>query len=299
MRWICCAWVAAALGTSALAQGVAPPLEASPAKIERPEKEAKTAERAAVSVETALAAAVKVIVSKQEGEGNAEWPYEGVYRVQGKIPIGYRIGGTSICAMALMRTPGFDADEDAKAAVARAIGFVAHGPHEPLMSWEKYDADYDVRGWGYTYGLMFLLKASEKELVPEDQKDPVEAAIRFYLEGIQKTEIPEVGGWNYARPPGKDKVAPPSPFMTAPTLQALFEAKKAGRDVDEAVVGRALDTLEAGRGPSGSVAYAGKGRQSERDATPGAVGRMLAPSSSTGSGWRSGGRRRGHTPRHT
>ncbi len=30
------------------------------------------------------------------------WPYEGVYRVNRKIPVGYRIGGTAICCEALL-----------------------------------------------------------------------------------------------------------------------------------------------------------------------------------------------------
>ncbi|MCX5690923.1 MAG: hypothetical protein NTV94_14260, partial [Planctomycetota bacterium] len=30
-----------------------------------------------------------------------QWPYEGVYRVRGKIPVGYRIGGTALTVLAL------------------------------------------------------------------------------------------------------------------------------------------------------------------------------------------------------
>ena len=53
---------------------------------------------------------------------------------------------------------------------------------------------YDVRGWGYTYGLVFLLKAKNAGLIPEEKKETAEGAIRFYVEGIHKTEIPGVGG---------------------------------------------------------------------------------------------------------
>src|SRR5262249_38703005 len=110
-------------------------------------------------------------------------------------------------------------------------------------------------------------------------REPVERAVRWCIDAIQKTEIPEVGGWNYARPPGKDKVAAPSPFMTAPTLQALFEAKRAGYTVDETVVGRALEYLESSRAPSGAIVYSGDAKAGRRDGVPGAVGRMLATES--------------------
>jgi hypothetical protein len=232
--------------------------------------------KAAEALPAAIGRGVEVILGLQEGDQKAEWPYEGVYRVERQIPVGYRVGGTAICAMALMSDPGFKGNEAEQSAVRRAAAFVIEGTKHPLMSWETYDAGYDVRGWGYTYGLQLLLRAGAAGLV----EDPAAcaAAIGFYITAIQKTEIPEVGGWNYARPPGKGKVAPASPFMTAPTLQALFEAKKAGHEIDPGVVGRALAFLESSKAPSGAVVYAGEGR-ARRDGVPGAVGRMLATES--------------------
>ena len=62
----------------------------------------------------AITAGVSRLVAMQEkGPGSdivAEWPYEGVYRVGGKIPYGYSVGGTSIACLALMEAPGFAAD---------------------------------------------------------------------------------------------------------------------------------------------------------------------------------------------
>ena len=46
-------------------------------------------EPAAPTRATLITAAVLQLVAIQEG---GEWPYEGVYRVGGEIPIGYRIG---------------------------------------------------------------------------------------------------------------------------------------------------------------------------------------------------------------
>lgn len=231
-----------------------------------------------VSVDGAIARAVEIILTLQEGDAKDRWPYEGVYRVEGKIPIGYEVGGTAICATALMRAPGYEGDAARNAAVSRGARFVCEAVGHPLMSIDDYDAGYDVRGWGYTYGLVFLLEAKTREAVPAESVPPelFEKAIAFYLDGVHRTEIPGVGGWNYARPRGRDKPAPPSPFMTGPTLLALFEAKRQGYAVDADVVSRALDTLAAARTPAGGVVYSGKAGENPRDAVPGATGRMLA-----------------------
>jgi hypothetical protein len=231
------------------------------------------AKAARPSAHETTAAAAAYLLAHQERE--AEWPYEGVYRVQGEIPIGYRIGGTAICAMALIHSHGFAENAAAKESIDRAREFVVKGIAERLMSIDDYDAGYDVRGWGYTYGLWFLLECKRAGLIPGSEQEAAEKAIAFYLDGIHRTEIPDAGGWNYARPPGKDKPAPPSPFMTAPTLIVLFQAAAAGYTVDDGIVKRALGALERSRAPTGAVAYSGE-RVGPRDGTPGSVGRMLS-----------------------
>ncbi len=229
-------------------------------------------------VARAIDRGVELLLAMQEGDTKAEWPYEGVYRVKGQIPIGYRVGGTAIACLALARAPGYDADEKRQAAVARGLKFVCESIEHPLMSEKDYDAGYDVRGWGYIYGVELIARLKNAKRVPAEHAEACESAMAFYLEALQKTEIPRAGGWNYARPAGREKVARPSPFMTAPAVQAMLEAKKAGYAVDEGVIGRALDALERGRGEAGGVQYAGsvedaKGRA---DGVPGAVGRMCA-----------------------
>lgn len=227
-------------------------------------------------VDRAVARSVEIILSMQEGEAKDRWPYEGVYRVDGRIPIGYEVGGTAICATALLRAPGFDGEAARREAVARAARFVCGSIEHPLMSIDEYDAGYDVRGWGYTYGLAFLLELKARGAVPAEDAGAVERAIAFFLDGIRRTEIPGVGGWNYARPRGRDRPAPPSPFMTAPTLLALFEARRQGYDVDDGVVFRALDWLGSARADTGAFVYSGSAGEGRRDAVPGATGRMLA-----------------------
>lgn len=234
------------------------------------------APRAADRVAEAIPRCVEFLLSVQEGDDRAEWPYEGVYRVRGKIPIGYRIGGTSMVATALLRAPGFDEDQSRVEAVDRALGFVFHALADPLMN-PDYAGGYDVRGWGYTYALTFMLALKDSGAaarVDEGLRDRLDERIRWCIAAIEQTEIPESGGWNYARTRGKDAVSPSSPFMTGPTLLALFDARRQGFAVDAGVVERGLKSLERARAASGSVAYSGDaGRRAEK--VPGAVGRML------------------------
>lgn len=232
-----------------------------------------------------IAKSVQFLLSKQEAfekDGPvAEWPYEGVYRVreQGSrelvIPIGYRVGGTGIAGQALIEAPGLAEDAPRREALVRSMKFVIDSIDHPLMN-PDYDGGYDVRGWGYTYGLMFLLRCEAAGIVPEDLAASEKKACEFFVKAIESTAISQVGGWNYARQVGKDKVSPPSPFMTAPTLDALFEAKARGYAVDAGVVDKALTTLEKAKTESGSVVYSGFAGARRNDPTPGAVGRMLA-----------------------
>ena len=56
-----------------------------------------------------------------------------------------------------------------QAAIARAIDFVCASTGHELMT-PEYRGGYDVRGWGYSYGLRFLLAARETGHVLEDQQ---------------------------------------------------------------------------------------------------------------------------------
>lgn len=217
---------------------------------------------------------VTFLLERQEGDDHAEWPYEGVYRVNGIIPIGYRVGGSAIVANALIEAPGIESDEKRKEAVNRAMAFVCASITHPEMAHE-FESRYDVRGWGYTYGLDFLLRMKKHKLVADDMREKVEAAITFYLDGIAATEIPEMGGWNYSRPRGFDNPSPQAPFMTGPTLLTLFEAQAQGYDVDPRMIERGIGALERCKTPSGAVMYSGGDGARSRESVPGSVGRML------------------------
>src|SRR5262249_32933560 len=72
----------------------------------------------------------QLLACEEEG---GQWPYEGVYRVDDEIPVGYRIGGTSIAALALAHAVPAGQDPKVDAAIERAVGFVLNELEHPLM----------------------------------------------------------------------------------------------------------------------------------------------------------------------
>jgi hypothetical protein len=248
--------------------------------------DAPTGPRMPPQIATAAAECRTSLLAMQEAFADnpvrSEWPYEGVYRVGGKIPFGYRVGGTAIVARSLLEAPDYASDDERKAAVALACDFVCDAIREPLMSADPavYKGGYDVRGWGHCYGLRFLLALERMKAIPAGRESAVAEAITWYLAALQSTEIPQAGGWNYARSPGLETPCRSSPFMTAPSVMALFEAKASGRAIDDGVLNRALTALENCRTESGYVDYASNGKAKDRpDQIPGAIGRMVATES--------------------
>jgi len=240
-------------------------------------------------LEAAPARCVELILARQEslteGDPKAEWPYEGVYRVapyegdgrQAQIPLGYRIGGTSICSSALIRAHrdngAKELPKEAHAALLRALDFVVTKLDHPLMQPKDYKG-YDVRGWGHAYALEFLLLLRQHKLVEGEQLALVETTIPALIAALDAMEHAKSGGWNYAR---TDAPEGASPFMTAPTLQFLYYAKAQGFEVPAEMVERGLQTLEDSRGESGAVQYATNARSENGKAAeeiPAAVARM-------------------------
>jgi len=225
----------------------------------------------------ALDRTTALLIERQEGPTKGEWPYEGVYRERGQIPAGYRVGGTGICGEVLLQLPASARTGDAEAALARATEFICASISDPAMSIDDYKGGYDVRGWGYCYGARFLLSLRAANAVPKDMDERVGKALAWYLTALERLEIPEVGGWNYARRPGAETPAPAAPFMTAPCLATLMEAKRQGHAVNEAVMRRGLDALERCRSGAGNVVYSTINATREKDQSiPGAIGRMVS-----------------------
>ena len=120
----------------------------------------QTDQRDQLSIETSdveelVNAAASRLVELQEKDG--AWPYEGVYRVRptGKkrptrkdlvVPVGYRIGGSSIVCSSLISAKLKDRSK-IEAAVIKSTKLILDELEDPLMEPTNRDS-YDVRVWG-------------------------------------------------------------------------------------------------------------------------------------------------------
>ncbi len=222
-------------------------------------------------VRDAVKKGTELLLATPEKDG--AWTYRGVYG----IPVGYRVGGTSIVGLALLQTGDrVDRRKNAKV-LERATLFVIDGLSDPLMDGTFKDT-YDVRVWGQTYALQYLcaLRAKNPSWSRKHGKK-IDAAITFAAEALIATEIPERGGWNYSRPRGGKAPNAHGSFVTAPVVQALLEARARGIDVPDAVLERAAVALERSRNAeTGAFTYSGaaSGRAGRTDKVPGAIARM-------------------------
>ncbi len=202
--------------------------------------------------EDLLKVAVTELVKIQEEGG--QWPYEGVYRVNREIPIGYRVGGTSIVATTLMHAA--PKDKEAQAAVARALTFVLKELKDPLMAPSTKEG-YDVRVWGHAYALEFLCYIRQFKAAGDHAKE-VDEWIPKLVQILVEEEI-NGGGWNYA---SRGRHAS---FVTAPVTQCLLLAQSQSEKVPDEVLQRARKVLESSRTKVGMFVYSGTARGAEPD----------------------------------
>jgi hypothetical protein len=208
--------------------------------------------------------AIPQLVAMQEEGG--QWPYEGVYRVRGELPIGYRVGGTAIVGGVLLAAA--TDDKDAGAAIDRATAFVVEGLDHPLMRPSTNDV-YDVRVWGHAYALEYFCR-----LRAAARLGPHEAAIRNWIPRLVETLLEQEisgGGWNYANHRAT------ASFVTAPVVQALLLAKSQGEKVPDDVLDRSRIVLLKSRTEDGAFLYSGVAREGApanvRAKLPGSIAR--------------------------
>src|SRR5262249_41119566 len=95
--------------------------------------------------------AISQLVAIQEPDG--AWPYEGVHKPKGKIPVGYRVGGTALVGSTLLLAA--PANAEARAAIERALPLVLKELNDPGMA-PSTAPRYDVRVWGHACALEFF-----------------------------------------------------------------------------------------------------------------------------------------------
>lgn len=190
------------------------------------------------------------LLAIQEETGG--WAYEGVYRVDGKIPVAYRAGGTALVAEALLAAS--PDDQKTRKALDRALGYLLDLLEDPLLEASTDDV-YDVRVWGHATVLEYFCKAREAKATG-DRSKRVDVWIPRLVRTLATEELPQ-GGWNYA---GRRH---PASFVSAPVVQALLVARGQGFDVPRELLDRAKKVLEDARSDSGAFLYAGQFKEGE------------------------------------
>ena len=222
------------------------------------EKEKPETEKSMTQAEL-IEAAVGRLVELQHDDG--AWPYEGVYRVGGKIPVGYRIGGTAIACSALVSSDIKDRSKITES-VTRGTDMILKELEHRLMK-PTQRSFYDVRIWGHIYALDYFSRL-QKTKGFDDLKKKTEPQIQKLVDALvfQQTES---GGWNYSN--RKQHCC----FVTSPAVHALMLARETGAQVDQKVFRRSLETLKKSRKKHLVFPYIGT--SGRRDTAPGSVAR--------------------------
>lgn len=215
-------------------------------------------------------AAAESAESSETPDGpRCEWPYECVYKEGGGPPAAFRVGGTSIVGLALLAAPGLQEDGVRRAALVRAADAVARLATHERIAFEHEASGFDVRNWAHCFGLRFLLRMERSEILPEDRRAPVRAAIERYAGSLLHTARPGKGGWHYMRIDDVGMRGESSSFLTAHCIIALVEARDAGVEPlawespegtssvpsYDAIIAKALDAIESARLPDGFLGY--------------------------------------------
>jgi hypothetical protein len=211
-----------------------------------------------------IESATQRLLEIQEEDG--AWPYQGVYRVQGQIPVGYRVGGTALVCAALLDVPLADRTA-ADQAISKGIKLILKELEHPLMRPSQKNT-YDVRIWGHIYTLDLFARLKDHPRFSEisEQTTPW---IGKLSEALVSQEL-SGGGWNYAN---RNRHAC---FVTAPALQALILARQAGIEIPQGVFERGQKVLNQSRSANGAYTYSGaRGRQGRNEPIPGSIARNV------------------------
>lgn len=204
------------------------------------------------------------LLKMQEEDG--AWPYEGVYRVGGEIPLGYRVGGTAIAIEALLYAAP-DAPELPKA-IDRGVAYILSKLDDKLLAPSTVEA-YDVRVWGHCCVLQVFCRLREKKAAG-GHIDAIQVWIPKLVEALLTEQLSD-GGWNYATRRAQ------ATFVTTSVVQALLLARSQGEKVPDEVLERGRDALAQSRYPDGAFTYSGRVGVPRRRASS-------QPASSTASG---------------
>jgi hypothetical protein len=155
---------------------------------------------------------------------------------------------TGLCAMAFSDCGGTAEDF---ACLDKAVDFLIHAPIPKRVS------DWDTDNvWGYAYGVQALAHLLVQPRFEKDARRPAMVArAQELIAALARWQTPS-GGWAYYDMDAT--TIPPvwaTSFTTSAAVIGLLDAKEAGLDVDERVLGKALACIEHTHLPNGAYTY--------------------------------------------
>ena len=214
---------------------------------------------------TVISVSIRKLVELQVD--GAPWTYEGNYRVDGKIPVTYQVGGTSLVSLAILYGAKND-DDAAWTAFRNGLKFVLEQNDHSMMKAARVDG-YDMRVLAQAYALLFLRHVQLKD-AGGDLTDQIAPAMTKLAKALVLEQMKD-GGWNYQGRPVH------SSFVTASIVQALLWARPVNDVITDEVLTGAAAALEASRFEDGGFLYFGthasKPKRDPQDQLPGSIAR--------------------------
>jgi hypothetical protein len=160
----------------------------------------------------------------------------------------WRVATTGLCYLALRETGHTDA---ANAAQDHALDYlIANALVKRPNEWDTMDC------WAHIYGLQ-ALAAAYADPRCSARRESIRRAAETHLASLAYSQSLG-GGWGYLefRVPRTARPQWATSFTTAAGVVALVEAQRAGLDVDEGLLQRALKAVKRCRLPNGAYTYA-------------------------------------------
>ena len=165
----------------------------------------------------------------------------------------WQVGTTGLCCMTLMDQwqSGAGPEAEIAAAVKRALDYLSGNTDL------KRPSDWDTDNtWGYIYGLQATSRASAfPKLAKAPERDSWRSAAEQFAKQLKRYQSPN-GGWGYyADDTASWRSEWATSFMTAVSVLAHLEAKKAGIPFDPEVLAKAVKAVERCKLPNGAYSY--------------------------------------------